>query len=224
MQNIVALAVILLVAFCAPVLAFDASQTLAAGASLGRELGSLDFSAIIGGPLQATVKAQALAAQTTINFIDQVGFTPVSSDTDSGQDVMEVTMVRFNYKQLINGTETDLSMEVPFLFMVPIPYLQVDLITIDLIVKLNSVANVSANLGVNTQSSFGQTNKDFWGNGQSAFNCNTASQYQSENSASVTDNYSLVVHVQGSQAPMPEGMSRLFDVFESIIQIGATAI
>jgi hypothetical protein len=39
----------------------------------GQELSSIDFSAVIGGPLTAVVDAQAKAALSTIDFIKSVG-------------------------------------------------------------------------------------------------------------------------------------------------------
>jgi hypothetical protein len=46
----------------------------------GQELGSLDFQAMIGGPLCAVVEAQAQSAISTINFIKTVGFKPSSAN------------------------------------------------------------------------------------------------------------------------------------------------
>ena len=40
----------------------------------GREVSSLDFANIIGGPLTAAIKAQAASALTTVAFIKSVGF------------------------------------------------------------------------------------------------------------------------------------------------------
>lgn len=40
----------------------------------GQELSSLNFGAIIGGPLKAVVEAQAQAAHTTVDFVKSVGF------------------------------------------------------------------------------------------------------------------------------------------------------
>ena len=40
----------------------------------GQELASLDFANLIGGPINAVVEAQAKAAITTANFIQEVGF------------------------------------------------------------------------------------------------------------------------------------------------------
>lgn len=46
----------------------------------GRELSSIDFESMLGGPLSAVVNAQAQAAMTTVTFIKEVGFEPESSD------------------------------------------------------------------------------------------------------------------------------------------------
>ena len=43
-------------------------------AELGKELASLDFANLIGGPLNAIVDAQARAAIATANFVQEVGF------------------------------------------------------------------------------------------------------------------------------------------------------
>jgi hypothetical protein len=45
----------------------------AASADFAAELGSIDFATIIGGPLDACVKAQSMH-QSTVNFINEVGF------------------------------------------------------------------------------------------------------------------------------------------------------
>ena len=39
----------------------------------------LPFYNIIGGPLEAAIKAQAMSANTTVDFIKAVGFKPVTS-------------------------------------------------------------------------------------------------------------------------------------------------
>ena len=40
-----------------------------ADSDYGKELASLDFKNLIGGPLSAVVEAQAMAAESTVNFI-----------------------------------------------------------------------------------------------------------------------------------------------------------
>jgi len=47
-----------------------------AGANIPQELRALPLEHIIGSPLMAAIKAQAVAAQTTVDFIKQVGLKP----------------------------------------------------------------------------------------------------------------------------------------------------
>jgi len=49
----------------------------AASVGLG-QLQSLPFKNIIGGPLTAAIEAQALAAETTVRFIERIGFDIVN--------------------------------------------------------------------------------------------------------------------------------------------------
>ena len=67
--------------------------------SPARELSSIDFESMLGGPLRAVVNAQAQAAMTSVNFIKSVGFKPVL-DSD-GNPVMgqvgEPIYVTFKY-------------------------------------------------------------------------------------------------------------------------------
>jgi len=46
----------------------------------GKELSSIDFANLIGGPLVAVVEAQAQAAMSTVNFIRSVGFKQPAKD------------------------------------------------------------------------------------------------------------------------------------------------
>lgn len=45
-----------------------------------KELSSIDFQAMLGGPLMAVVNAQAQAAMSSVNFIKAVGFKPGNAD------------------------------------------------------------------------------------------------------------------------------------------------
>lgn len=66
--------------------------------SPGKELASLDFHNLIGGPLVAVVNAQAQAALTTVNFIKSVGFQPPPGKQKKGQQqTMDPIYVTFKY-------------------------------------------------------------------------------------------------------------------------------
>ncbi|MDR2017533.1 MAG: DUF2589 domain-containing protein [Syntrophobacterales bacterium] len=49
----------------------------------GKELSSIDFKNLIGGPLIAVVEAQAQAAMSTVNFIRAVGFKPPTKQDEN---------------------------------------------------------------------------------------------------------------------------------------------
>lgn len=60
--------------------------------AIGDELSSIDFESMIGGPLNAVVRAQAQSAQTSVDFIKSVGFEAESN---------EPTMITFSYMKAI---------------------------------------------------------------------------------------------------------------------------
>lgn len=73
----------------------------------GEELSSLDFGAIIGGSLNAVVKAQSQSAQTTVNFIKEVGFQKQLQKNEAGQAVeTDVPInVAFSYDKEVSPSQ-----------------------------------------------------------------------------------------------------------------------
>ena len=73
----------------------------------GEELSSLDFGAIIGGSLNAVVKAQSQSAQTTVNFIKDVGFQKQLQKNEDGQTVeTDVPInVAFHYDKEVSPSQ-----------------------------------------------------------------------------------------------------------------------
>lgn len=77
------------------------------GSKVASALNSIPFGNIIGGPLAACVRAQAEAAQTTIDFIR--GFTMTNSELDP--EGVEPITVTFTF--IMNGEKT--RMTVPLM-------------------------------------------------------------------------------------------------------------
>src|SRR5215470_6151582 len=109
------------------------------------ELKEIPFGYLIGEPLKAAVEAQAIAAKTTIEFIEKVGFIPPDPnqgmlfiDETKDADAGTVRNVTFNYtKKNQNGEDAAFTLSVPILSIVPIPVLRIDEVTIDFTAKLN---------------------------------------------------------------------------------------
>lgn len=73
----------------------------------GAEISSLDFGAIIGGSLNAVVKAQSQSAQTTVDFIKRVGFQK-KSEIDENGNKLETDVpinVAFSYDREVSPSQ-----------------------------------------------------------------------------------------------------------------------
>lgn len=67
----------------------------------GQELSSIDFQAMIGGPLSSIVDAQAQAALSSVNFIKSVGFTPDTQDEQGKLVPGSPVYVTFKYPKVV---------------------------------------------------------------------------------------------------------------------------
>ena len=111
------------------------------------ELQQIPFQQLIGGPMKAAVEAQALSAQSTIEFIQKVGFKTAAGgveptdmlfdDTAADADAGELRNVTFLYEKK-DATEAfgEFRLTVPLLAIAPVPYLRIEEMTIDFSAKL----------------------------------------------------------------------------------------
>jgi len=72
-----------------------------------KELSSINFESMLGGPLVAVVNAQAKAAMSSVNFIKQVGFKPGSSEDPQASDTGEPIYVTFKYPKEVKPYEPE---------------------------------------------------------------------------------------------------------------------
>lgn len=185
----------------------------------GKELSAINFDQVIGGPLQSVIRAQASAAQVTSDFIENTAFEH-SSTTAGGSGSKKLKVVEFDYSQLMgstfSGSKDALSIKVPLLTMLPIPFIRVDSMTIDLNVSLHSThttnetndASVSASAG-------GSENFEFE---QSHWQTSVTDRNTYQNNQVIDDTYSLHVTVHAVQDQMPGGMQNVLNIFSNVIQ------
>jgi len=195
-----------LVGFC---LLFCAVQVYAQ--NFGAELANLDFKNIIGGPLQAVITSQALSSKTTTDFINDVGLYD-----DNGRKT--VRMVNFDYAKFNTNTSTlqNYSLSIPFIMLLPVPYIEVTTMTIDLNVKLNSVQSVTSG---STFSTYGEVSGGaHWFFGSVNFKAGFSTSSSSSYTGTTEREYDLSVHVQAGQANMPAGTQRVLDMLEATIR------
>lgn len=188
--------------------------------AIGDELASLNFESMIGGPLNAVVKAQAQSAVTSVDFIKAVGF-----DTDDTGNITGPTMVTFGYDKAIEETQADgtvkivvkpFKLTVPFLTMLPIPFIRVEETTIDFNAKITAVKESTTTsehgLGVELKAKAG------WGWGSASLKVNYSYKKSTSASQKVERTYSLAVHVRAVQDELPAGTERLLGILENSIE------
>jgi hypothetical protein len=98
---------------------------------------SLTLGQAVGNILSALVDAQARAARTTVEFIEDVGFQPAAN----GSDPPTLRRVEFSYtKRDENDDESVFEVSLPLLGLVDIPLIAVKRAKIDLEFQVSSVA------------------------------------------------------------------------------------
>lgn len=153
------------------------------GSKVASALNSIPFGNIIGGPLAACVRAQAEAAQTTIDFIR--GFTMTNSELDP--EGVEPITVTFTF--IMNGEKT--RMTVPLMTIVPIPYMHIDYI------DLNFTADITACDDGKIEAKYateGYTRTE-------------------DDEQSVSVESKMGINVRASTSSMPSGMAKILEFF-----------
>lgn len=190
------------------------------------ELRQIPFDYLIGAPLKAAIEAQGLAAKTTIDFIEKVGFIPDDPDQDpffeDEQDDVEGGQVRnvtFQYSKTDqNGVATNAQLTVPILSIVPIPYIRIDEMTINFTAKLNDTITNTTKQGftLNTQTS-GQY-RAFWSPIRLDFRVSASYSQSRETASRYTREYQMVINVRAVQDDLPAGLERVLDILEQTIR------
>ena len=181
---------------------------LAPSTDLVSELNNIDFEKMIGGPLQACIKAQVASSLASVDFIRTVGFEE-TKDNLGVVTKRELVMADFTYTKpgkAADGspiTET-VAIRVPLLSLVQIPSLRIEFVDINFNVKLNSVetSNTSSTLGVTASAQGG------WG--PVKFKVSGSYQRSSATGVRVEKEYLLSVKVRAVQDELPAGMEKVF--------------
>lgn len=170
----------------------------AAGGQALNQLNNLPFDNIIGGPLNAAIRAQAQAAETTVDFIQSVGMREVN-----GQK--EAINVQFAYQDSAGTTRR---ITVPILAIVPIPFIVIDNVAISFKAKITASASAQSSQS-KSQSGYVRGYVGYQGTrlraGLSAgYSAKKDSKASQESKYSVE--YTMDVQVNASQAGLPAGM------------------
>ncbi|HSJ20996.1 MAG TPA: DUF2589 domain-containing protein [Nocardioidaceae bacterium] len=108
------------------------------------DLRSLPLHDLVSAPLTAAIEAQQQASLGVVDFIREVGFT--RGKADGAQDVR---MLEFRYAREGRDAEgrpvtRETRLRIPLLTMLPLPALEIERLTINVLVGLQSVSKTEA--------------------------------------------------------------------------------
>jgi uncharacterized protein DUF2589 len=153
----------------------------------------LTLGQIVGEILSALVQAQARAAQTTVEFIDSVGFKP-----GSGTDAASLRTVQFKYqKPDENQTPAEFVVEIPLLGMVDIPLICIKNATLKLDYEVSTAAETEV------QDAGGKRTKIAQLKGRVL-----------SGRTSPSERATISVSVDVAKADLPPGLARALDILE----------
>jgi hypothetical protein len=106
-------------------------------------------------------------------------------------------------------------LQVPILTMLPIPFIRIDLTTIDFNAKINSVEYQKTDTNLKIDAALEA--KAGWLYGSAKLNVSTSFQRSTQQGNTVDRTYSMAVHIKAVQDEMPAGMEKLLGILEGAI-------
>ena len=190
------------------------------------ELRQIPFDYLIGAPLKAAIEAQGLAAKTTIDFIEKVGFIPDDPDQDpffedEDADVEggQVRNVTFQYtKTDQNNLPANVELSVPILSIVPIPYIRIDEMTINFTAKLNDAIENTTKTNFKLETEAKAQYRAFWSPIRLDFRVSASYEDSRESKSRYTREYQMTINVRAVQDDIPAGLERILDLLEQSIK------
>lgn len=187
--------------------------------SVAGEFKDIPMAALISGPLIASCDAQVKLANAAFDFYQKVAY----EDGDSSKP----RLLNFKLERPVETPEggferQDLSVNAPFLGLVPVPSLLIDDVNVEFQMEVTSAktekekSSKEAGTDASVKAGFGP-----WGVRATIHGKLTSSR---ENTRSTNQTAKYQVTVNASQQQQTEGLSRLMDIMAScIVPISPTA-
>jgi len=179
-------------------------------------LQAIPFGSMIGGPLNACIEAQAMAAQTSWQFIQEVG---LNTNPDTGQK--EAVNVSFQFVQ--NGRVVQLN--VPLLTIVPIPYIAIHDIDINFKANISassssvSEQSSSSALDVGAEASIGAKWGAFHMDAKMKANYSSKKDSKATQESKYSVEYTMDVAVKAGQDSMPAGLAKVLELLGNTLDV-----
>lgn len=176
---------------------------------------AIPFSSMIGGPLNACIEAQAMAARTSWEFIKEVGL----NTDEKGQK--SAVMVAFSFNR--GGRMVQLN--VPLLTIVPIPYIAINTIDINFKASISASTSTTSETAEHTEAGGELDAKAKLNLGLFSLQANLKANYSSKKDSKATaeSKYSVEstidVAVKAGQESMPAGMAKVLELLGTALDV-----
>lgn len=176
---------------------------------------AISFSSMIGGPLNACIEAQAMAARTSWEFIKEVGL----NTDEKGQK--SAVMVAFSFNR--GGRMVQLN--VPLLTIVPIPYIAINTIDINFKASISASSSTASETTEHTEAGGELGAKAELNLGLFSMEANLKANYSSKKDSKATaeSKYSVEstidVAVKAGQESMPAGMAKVLELLGTALDV-----
>ncbi|MCF0166133.1 MAG: DUF2589 domain-containing protein [Bacteroidales bacterium] len=195
---------------------------MSANSNTIQALNGIPFDNLIGSPLNACIKAQAQAAETTVSFIQEVGLKAKKDSDGEDTDDREAVYVTFSYT--VKGQEVKLS--VPLLTIIPIPYIAIEYVDIKFLCKVNAIEvdkdEYENNDEKNENENTSKSKKSWWSKNKTSTTMQTSVSSKSSSKGTQESQYSIEstidVHVHAKSDGMPAGMAKVLEMLNSSIE------
>ena len=170
------------------------------------ELQALPFGSLIGGPLDAAIEAQGRAAMSSVNFIRTIGF-----DEDD-----KVRSITFKAKK----GDTESTITVPLLTIVPIPFIRIDDMTIAFKANVTSSKESSDSTSSSLVAEGSLKASASYLVAKASIEASVSSKKDSESTknSKYSVETTIDVHVHAVQDELPAGLAKMLDILASTIE------
>lgn len=188
------------------------------------ELRNLPLEQLISAPLNAVIKAQAQAAITTAQFIEEIGFKRPDEDSffdtpdDATKNDYDVRVAKLKIDA--NGKVTNV--DIPFITLFNVPNFEITNFDWSFNVKLKSMQTFSAKFGTTnttTTTTEGSARLGIFDllkiGGSMKVESTTKTDFESRFKTGREQEYNLAINIHGNSAPLPKGIETLLSIAEN---------
>ena len=191
------------------------------------ELRNLPLEQLISAPLNAVIKAQAQAAMTTAQFIEEIGFKRKEEDSLSFFDTPDNTGGENDYDVRVAKVQIDANglvtkVDIPFITLVNVPNFEITNFDWSFNVKLKSMQSFSAKFGTSTTTNTtvnASSELNIFSlikiGGSMKVESTTKTDFESRFKSGREQEYNLNINIKGNSAPLPKGIETLLSIAEN---------